>query len=261
MVLHNCTCRMVCAMWDGEWDVRRLDESRLHQLLPDGPGPRRRPRGAGRGGRPPDGREGTPRPSMGVSTRGELAGLGPDAPGLRPRGRAPLRRSGGRGRGGRLPRRGRGRAAAQVAQRPGGGRCEAGRRPGRDPVRGRAALGRRGRDRAQRELAGSRGRRRYVPRGPGSRRGSARPLSAARAHARGNSRRAGPGSTTTRGGASWPTRSGGAAGRSGARCRWSCPPRRSRAGPSRSTRPDGWWSRPPRDPARLSVGDVVYLRR
>ncbi len=26
MVLHNCTCRMVCAMWDGEWDVRRLDE-------------------------------------------------------------------------------------------------------------------------------------------------------------------------------------------------------------------------------------------
>ena len=78
--------------------------------------------GPRRGGRPPDGRPGPPRPPLGVAAGGEPAGLRPAPPGMR-RGRPPpVHGGGGAGRRRRLPRRRRRRAVAQMAQRPAGRR-------------------------------------------------------------------------------------------------------------------------------------------
>ena len=140
----------------GAWDVRWLRRDRLDQHVVRERARRGRPRAWSwwPTTRPPAGAAWT---GAGSRPRGEPAGLGPPAPRRASRRRAPLHGGGGAGGGRCLRRGGRGRAGAEVAERPAGGRVQAGRRAGRGGVRRRHPAGGGGRDRAQRGLAGPTG--------------------------------------------------------------------------------------------------------
>ena len=263
--LHNCTHPYgVCHV--GRWSgtsagCDEVDSTNTYLLDQARHGA---PRRAGGGGRPPDGRAGAARPALGVAARREPAGLGAPAARLR----RPTTSTCAPGRW-RWPaadacrRRGRGRAGAQVAQRPAGRRGQAGRGAGRGGVR------------RSRPCGGGRGHR------------DQRGLARAR-------RRPGAPAWTTRGGTAQPVDRGSLLDRLLERPRPALRParRRGRAGATLadevrrrcatlgqevrvdlagrgvlgrgrrpSTTPAGWWSRPRRAPSRSAAGDVVHLRR
>ena len=174
--------------------------------------------------------------------------------------RAPVHGGGGAGGGRRLPGGCRGRAGAQVAQRPARRRAQAGRRPRRGGVL-RGHPGRRGgRDRDQRGLAGAGRRRRDLPgrRGRGGAAGG--PQGPPRTLA-GGARRASAGcSTTPPGGAPWPTRCAGAAPRWARSCGSSLPGEEITGLAAAIDDAGQLVVETAAGPRRVTAGDVVHLR-